>query len=338
MLKHNCLTSRKRFKRNTQEEIIAMKKQIIEDFLVKKIKRKEAAKYLKMHENAFSRLKKRYLEEGESALMPKKPGPGQGSTAHNRTPEWIEDIVIDLARYNRFLGPEPLADELFEQYAIKLNPITVWRILERAGIRYFRHYQSIHKKKPQLYCLDKPGEELQLDGCYPFGRSRQLAALSAIDDCSRFVFSRCYTRETANSAILFVKELIKRAPFRIQSIRVDNRYGKDFKHYCEQVLDIEVIANDPYCSNQNGKIERFNKTLKYDFFWSYCKYFESMEELNYKLTQWLHFYNYQRKHKGFKMNKLTPAQKIAHTYLFDTAINIAHAPQKVTGLLQQYVN
>ena len=48
---------------------------------------------------------------------------------------------------------------------------------------------------------------------------------------------------------------IKNAPFRIQRIRVDNRYGKKFKEYCES-LGIEVVENEPYCPQQNGKIER----------------------------------------------------------------------------------
>ena len=158
-------------------------------------------------------------------------------------------------------------------------------------------------------------------------------AFSAIDDCSRYIFSKCYPRETADNGIRFVNELIRHVPYIIKRIRVDNRYGKKFKDYCEKVLGIEVIANDPYRPNQNGKIERFNKTLKYDFFWTYCKYFESMELINYKLHQWQGYYNYERKHTGLDMHKRTPAQKIASTLHFSTIQTYINTPHYV---LQQY--
>ena len=337
-MKNTSRQATKTLRRNTQEELIAMKKQILDQCIEKQMRCKDGAKLLTMHEKAFLRLKARYKTHGIQALVPKKPGPKIGSNPHNRTPAWIEDLVVEVSREHRYFGPEPLADELKEAHGLILDPTTLWRILKRKGVRYFRDYVPVEKQKPKLYCLDTPGEELQMDGCYPFGRSRKLVAFSAIDDCSRHVYSACYTRETAENAILFVKELIKRVPYRIERIRVDNRYGKQFKNYCEQEPCIEVITNEPYNSNQNGKIERFNKTLKYDFFWTYCRYNDPIDHIQYKLTQWLGFYNYERKHTGYKMNKLTPAQKIASTYLFSTAQNLVYYPQKVTRSMQQYEN
>ena len=323
------------FRRNTQEELIAMKKTILDRCINKELKCKDGAQLLQMHEKSFSRLKRRYLAKGESALMPEKPGPKPGSPA-NKTPEWIEDLVVKLSWENRDLGPINLKEELTDQYGIILDQVTVYRILKRKRVRYFREYAPVEKQEPKLYCLDSPGLELQLDGCYPYGRSRKLVAFSAIDDCSRYVFGQCYDRETALNAIKFVSELIKRVPFKIQAIRVDNRYGKLFKQYCENILGIEVIENDAYTPKQNGKIERYNRTLKYKFFWKYCSFYDSTDVLNYKYALWLNYYNYERRHGGYKMNRMTPAQKIAATLLFETSNTLIHYPQKVTGILQQY--
>lgn len=92
-----------------------------------------------------------------------------------------------------------------------------------------------------MYCLDIPGEELQLDACYPYGRSRKITCFDAIDDCSRTIFARLYDRETVDNAISFVSELVKRSPFKIQRIRADNRYNsKKFINHCSS-LNIEVI-------------------------------------------------------------------------------------------------
>ena len=312
-----------------------MKKEIFDQCIIKQLKCKDGAQLLKMHPKAFSRLKSRYQEEGEDVLMPKKPGPKTG-TPHNRTPEWTEDKVVGLASRYRSLGPIPLADELWNQYHIKLDPATIYRILKRKKVRYFRDYPKMERKEPKLYCLDLPGLELQMDGSYPYGRSRKVVAFSAIDDCSRYAWGKCYDRETADNAIKFVTELIKRVSFKIQRIRVDNRYGKVFKEYCEEMLGIEVITNDPYTPQQNGKIERFHRTLKHNFFWVYCNYADDMDTLNYKYRLWLNYYNHQRRHGGYKMNRMTPSQKIASTMLFNTSNTLIYYPQKVTGTLQQY--
>lgn len=313
-----------------------IKREILDACLSRKMLCKSGAKLLKMHPKAFSRLKSRYQQKGVSALVGCKPGPKKGSDIHNRTPEAIEDTVVHVARQRPDLGPDPLADLLWDFYSIKLNSTTVWRILARKKERYTVEYKR-WKKEPTFYCLDQPGEEMQMDGCYPFGRSKQAMSFDAIDDCSRFVFGRCYDRETTANAIAFVKELVVRVPFRLARLRVDNRYGKQFKLFCEQELGIEVIENDPYSPQQNGKVERFHKTLKRSFFWKYCAYTDNLDQLNLKYTQWLVWYNYRRRHRGYGMNKLTPALKIAITTLNQVALNLSFYPQqKVTLSLQPY--
>ena len=307
-----------------------MKKQILDACIDRRIKCKDGARLLKMHPKAFSRLKARYQRQGEDVLTPKKTGPKK-FTPHNRTPEKIEELVEKLATKYPDLGPLPLADELFENHSIKLDSTTIWRILKRRKVRYTRTYKR-WKQEPKLYCLDTPGEELQMDACYPFGKSRKIVHFDAIDDCSRWVYGGLYTREDAKSAINFVKHLVKNVPFRIQRLRVDNRYGKNFEAFCE-LIGIEVIRNDAYTPEQNGKIERFHKTLKREFYWKYCSYHDSTVTLKYKYTLWQNYYNTQRKHGGLKMNRMTPREKIVST-LFLSLTNLC--PQKVTLTLQQY--
>lgn len=319
-----------KIRRNTQGELIAMKRNILDACIERSIKCKDGAKLLKMHAKSFSRLKARYIREGESALIPKKTGP-KNFTPLNRTPERIEDLVVEVATKHPDLGPVSLANKLFENHQVKLDQTTIWRILKRRKVRYTTEYKR-WKQEPKLYCLDTPGEELQLDGCYPFGRSRKLVHFDAIDDSSRWVYGRIYDRETADNAIDFIKHLIKNVPFRIQRIRVDNRYGKRLVEFCNS-LGIEVIANEPYTPKQNGKIERFHKTLKREFYWKYCSYHDSKMTMQFKYNLWQYHYNTKRKHQGYGMDRLTPQQKIASTLLLSLT-NIY--PQKVTVTLQQY--
>ena len=319
-------------RRNTQEALIAMKKEILDSCIAKTMKCKDGAKLLHLHPKSFSRLKKRYLESGEAALIPKPPGPKNGFIAKNRTPEIMENLVCELARNNISSGPTELADQLKDNYGFEIDQSTVYRILLRKKIRYCRDYQPIIKQKPHLYCLETPGEELQLDACHPFGRGRQLVCFDAIDDCSRHVGAKMYYRENAENAIKFIKYLIQRVPYRIKRIRIDNRSKNRIREFCESI-GIEVIVNDAHEPKQNGKIERFHRTIKRSFFWKYCGFYDRKELIDYKLQQWLVYYNERRRHSGYGMNRLTPIQKIASA-LFNS-LNIIPR-EKVTLTMQSY--
>ena len=263
-----------------------MKKKVLIDYLERCMKWKDGARLLTMHPKALSRLKKRYLEFGESVLIGRKPGPRHG-TADNKTPEWIEQLVERIASAELNLGPVGLADKLKDDHGIVMNQTTVWRILKRRNVRYTTEYKR-WKKEPQLYCLEEPGYELQMDACYPYGRSRKIVSFDAIDNCSRFVLGRAYPgEETAERVCEFVDELVNRMPFRIQRLRVDNRYGKKLRAYCE-TLGIEVITNDPYSPEQNDKIEHFHKHSNETFTGSFAALMKrSNQSITSILSGWL---------------------------------------------------
>jgi transposase InsO family protein len=136
-----------------------------------------------------------------------------------------------------------------------------------------------------------------------------------------------YENHTAESTIKFLQELINHAPFTISAIRTDQ--GSEFLN--EKVRSfliqkqIEHKVNPPYTPQHNGKIERFHQTLKNDavlYNWSFK---DDVETLNLKLSLFLQFYNYQRKHTGLGMGKLTPVQKIAYVIIqnsFNSDVNL----------------
>jgi hypothetical protein len=110
-------------RRNSQDELIAMKKEIFDKYLTRQIKSKDGAGLLKMHPKSFFRLLARYQQYGLAALAPKKTGPKSG-LAFNRTSTWIEDLVIKIAFDHRNLGPISIAELLAESQSIKLNQTT----------------------------------------------------------------------------------------------------------------------------------------------------------------------------------------------------------------------
>jgi transposase InsO family protein len=275
-----------------------------------RMKVNEVADYFDVSRQSVSKWLAKYKYGGIAELIPKKSGPKTG-TAWNRTPEVIEDQVVEIAESNPFKGPDWISDELFE-VGINLEQTTVYRILKRRKIRYYSNYKHKRRKK-KAYCLDIPGREVQLDCSFPFGYQKKVVIYDAIDDCSRWVYGKVYKDHTADSTILFLKELIDKSPFTIIAIRTDQ--GREFiNSKVKEFLDeqgIELRLNPPYTPQHNGKIERFHQTLKNDSV-RYNWYFnDELDTLNYKFSQYLYFYNYRRRHTGLGMNKLTPAQKIA---------------------------
>src|SRR6185503_1096080 len=180
--------------KDTKHNLMLVKKNILDRFLKKILSRSEVAKLLSMHPNAVSRLKDNYVKHGDSVLVGRKTGPKNNFRPYNRTPEEIEELIADEADRHAELGPQPLAEHLQETYGIAVDQTTVWRVLKRKGIRYTTKYKRF-KQEPKLYCLDTPGKVLQMDACYPFGRSRDLASFDAIDDCSRIVYGKAYDVE-----------------------------------------------------------------------------------------------------------------------------------------------
>ena len=299
------------------DQLIHMKAKMLQQVVDKEMQLNKVAEYFDVSRQAASKWLAKYKYGGIAELVPKKSGPKTGA-AWNKTDSAIEDRVVEVARENPYKGPDWISDELFEE-GVDVEQTTVYRILKRKGERYYKDYKYKRKKK-KSYCLDTPGREVQIDCCFPWGYQKDAVVFDGIDDCSRWVFGRIYADHTADSTIAFLRELIDKAPFRIIAIRTDQ--GKEFingkvKAFLES-RGIEHRENPPYTPQHNGKIERFHQTLKNDAVYFNWYFDDDLDTLNYKLTQYLHFYNYGRRHSGIGMNKLTPAQKIAYSLIHNS--------------------
>ncbi len=244
------------------EHLQKMKVTMIKKVIEKELKVKEAAEQFQVSRQTISKWLARYKYGGEALLNPKKSGP-KNKIPWNKTDKKTEDIVVEIALHNQNKGPDWIADELEEEYQIKMNQSTVYRILKRKGQRYGGEYQKV-KRQIKHYTKDIPGREIQLDASFPFGYQKDAVIFDAIDDCSRWVLGIVYEKHNADSTVKFLTELIKRAPFEILAIRTDQ--GTEFLNHKVRAFlaenNIEHNINPPYTPQHNGKIERFHRTLK----------------------------------------------------------------------------
>jgi len=232
---------------------------------------------------------------------------------HNRTPEVVEQLVVNSAQQYYYDGAETLSDRLQFEYNIILHPATIWRILKRKEVRYGEQQAWTKKRwKKQLYSHQVPGKELQMDTKYPWGYKEGKVIYTIIDDATRWVFAWSYKKANQENTLDFLEKILKRAPFAIQKIRTDQ--GKEFianaiKDFLKK-QNIQYRNNTPYCPEENGKIERFHRTLNEKALrWGFYPK-DSLDAMQYKLNLFLNYYNYQKKHRGLGMNGLTPMERL----------------------------
>lgn len=254
----------------------------------------------------------RYKRFGVDGLIRQKRK--QSSIAHNRTSAEVEQLVINSALEHHYDGVETLSDRLQFEFNLTLHPTTIWRILKRKEIRYGEQQTWTRKRwKKKLFAHQIPGKELQMDTKYPWGYKEGKVIYTIIDDATRWVFVWSYEKADRKNTLDFLKKVLQKAPFAIQKIRTDQ--GKEFianavKDFLKK-NNIQYRNNTPYCPEENGKIERFHRTLNEKALcWGFYPK-DSLDAMQYKLNLFLHYYNYQKRHRGLGMNGLTPMERLS---------------------------
>ncbi|GHF27692.1 hypothetical protein GCM10011600_30540 [Pseudolysinimonas yzui] len=122
----------------------------------------------------------------------------------------------------------------------------------------------------------------------------------AVDDHSRLAFARILPDEKGPTCAAFLTEaaaFFASHGVSIREVMTDNamnyRLSRDFRSALA-VLDAKHILTRPHSPWQNGKAERFNRTLQEN--WAYRHPFTSNADRNTALGPWLDHYNYARAH------------------------------------------
>ena len=291
---------------------LMLQQQKLQQIIKKQKKVTEVAKEFNVSRQTIHKWLNRYKRFGIDSLI-KKKRKKKKCIPHNKTSKELEQLIINLAQHYVLDGVETLADRLQYENNTTINPSTVYRVLKRNDIRYTDNYSYTRKRwKKQLYAHKQPGKELQMDTKYPYGYKEGKVIYDIIDDASRWVFAWSYEKANKENTLDFLEKVIKRVPFKIKKIRTDQ--GKEFiandvKDFLKK-RNITYRQNTPYCPEENGKIERFHKTLNQKaLLWGFYAT-DTLDEMQYKLNLFLHYYNYQKKHRGLGMDGLTPIQKL----------------------------
>ena len=184
---------------------------------------------------------------------------------------------------------------------------TIGEILKREGL--VRKYRVKRIKYKYIKAAVAPGEIIEIDVKYVPGIvvGRQYFQYTAIDRASRWRHLEAYDEQLNYHSVLFLKEIIKRAPFKIGAIKTDNH--STFTNYYTgtnkrsdllvkslHALDVACRERgikhyliDPGKPAQNGMVERSHREDQEKFYDIHR--FKSLNDLRRKLTAWNNYYN-----------------------------------------------
>jgi len=297
---------------STKEEKYRWIKPILED----EITIKDMAKICPFSERALKYWLAAYRKYGLEGLQNKSTRP---KTHPRETPIRIKERIIELRRERKQCALKLQWD--LEEEGIKIHYRTIGKILKVEGLT--RRYRTKKIRWKYVRVPLKKGELMEIDVKYVPDRikGRRYYQFTAIDCASRWRYLQAYEDESTFLAIKFLKELVRVADFKIQSVKTDNgscftnRYQGYYKsdlpfprpHAFDKVCQENNIVHyliDPGKPQQNPFVERSHRE---DQKFYEQNQFKSFEELKYKLRIWNLEYN-NTKHCG--LNGLTPNQAL----------------------------
>ena len=288
------------------------------------------AKELGVSRQCAHRWVARFRAQGEAGLRDRSCRP---RTCPRRTPAELEQRVLQLRRDER-RGQDWIGAEL------GVPARTVSSILRRHRMPYLRECDPLtgeviraSKTTAVRYEHDHPGSLVHMDvkkvgripdggGWRAHGRSEKVRGRgigfdyvhSLVDDHSRLAYSEILSDEKGATCAGF---LLRAAGYfatfgitRIERIMTDNHLSYSRSNDVAAAiaaLDARHVFIRAHCPWQNGKVERYNRTLQIE--WAYRQVFLSNEARTQALAPWLEFYNTGRRHSA--IGALPPISRLS---------------------------
>jgi transposase InsO family protein len=265
----------------------------------------------------------RYAAEGQAGLADRSSRP---HTSPTRTPTAVEDRIVELRDRER-KGPAWLGAE------VGVPARTVSRVLARRGQPRLCALDPMtgevirsSKQTAIRYERSRPGELVHMDvkklgripdggGWRAHGRaagstSRDRATRtgydyvhSLVDDHSRLAYSEVLPDEKGATCAEFLRRaavyFAGHGITRIERVMTDNHFSYRLSLDVAAAmtgLQAKHVFIRPHCPWQNGKVERYNRTLQVE--WAYRQIFLSNTDRASALAPFLEFYNTERRHSA----------------------------------------
>jgi transposase InsO family protein len=253
---------------------------------------------------------RRFLAEGHRGLDDRSSRP-------HRSPARLSarrEAAIVARREAMLEGPHRIA------WALGEAPSTVNRVLRRLGAPRLRDLDRPTRTVVR-YERERPGELIHVDikkqGRIPAGGGWRIHGRAdvpgskrhrgdgydfvhaAVDDRSRLAYAEILDDERKETASGFMTRAIgffADRGVRVERVLTDNGSCYRSREFARVLAEAGIGHRwtRPYRPQTNGKVERFNLTLKWE--WAYARAYETNASRTAELDRWLHHYNYHRPH------------------------------------------
>ena len=274
------------------------------------------AERLQVSRATVSKWVRRYRAQGLAGLTDRSSKPWSSPT---RTALRTERRIIAL-RFSKRWGPHRIG------YHLHLPQSTVSKVLARYRVPLLGHIDvntglAVRKAKAVRYEHATPGDMIHIDvkklGRIPAGGGwRTLGQAgkknkkksvptgyvflhSTIDDHSRVVYSEILGDEKGVTAAAFwsrANAYYESLGITVKRVLSDNGSCYRSKLFTVALGTVAHKFTRPYRPQTNGKIERFHRTLAFE--WAYAHHYSSDAARAATYDAWVHSYNHHRPHTG----------------------------------------
>jgi putative transposase len=240
----------------------------------------------------------------------------QGQSSGNRKRPWNritqeEDKALAVAREFPDLSSRQLSVWITDHEGFAISESTVYRILRREGLvkrqeaqlMAAKEYHTKTTRPHQMWATDASYFRVVGWGYYYL--------VTVMDDYSRFILAWKLQKDmSANSLIEVVQGAVDATGMtdvpvedrtRILSDNGAGYVSRTFREYLS-LVGIEHILAAPYHPQTNGKVERYQQSLKREV--NQLPY-ELPSQLELAIADFVDYYNYRRYHKA--LGNVTPA-------------------------------
>lgn len=232
--------------------------------------------------------------------------PTRSSRPH-RSPRAVapEVVAAIVTTRNKTKRCAEVVYESLKQNGVSVSLSTVKRTLSRYGMLKKRSPWKKVRHYPIRPGIEKQGDLVEMDTIhFVDGRGRKSYVYTALDVYSRYGCAMLSKKSNTHMTVRFLKRAQRYFPFPIRCVQTDN--GPEFGlHFTRTAVrnGISHRHNHPRSPNENGHLERFNRTLQEEVpRHGWCIHIEE------DVAAYLKHYNRERLHMG--INFKTPAQML----------------------------
>jgi putative transposase len=240
---------------------------------------------------------------------------GQVNEHHRLVPRdhwleaWERQAIVAFHSQHPLEGYRRLTYMLMDADLVAASPATVYRVLKQAGC--LARWKGSESRKGQGFQQPLvPHEHWHIDISYVNVCGTFYYLMSVLDGCSRYVV-HWELRESMKGADVEVvlqraREAFPDARPRIISDNGPQFVARDFKEFI-RTSGMTHVRTSPYYPQSNGKVERWQGTLKRDCLRPGVPL--SIEEARRLVGQFVEYYNHTRLHSA--LGYVTPADRLA---------------------------